>query len=323
MEKLPAFGKAINQIVQPTFQSYAPLLFKQHDQIKSTSCNTYTYGPHPRQQLDVYTPSTAVRPISEHSKSVLIFLYGGGFVRGDKSNKDMLNGLVYTNLGHYFAENLGCAVVIVDYRLISHGAAFPSGGEDLSLAIDWVVQHFAAKSTEPLDLYLMGNSAGGVHLATYLLAPDFASSRRRIITDSSGVAKLQAAVLLSVPLHFGQANPDRSEVLSTYFGTTIEEHCPLGLLKAAKQDGSFDELEQVQTLVLTGSLDPEDEVVTPNQDFISEWSDAGTGSSSLTVQIMEGHNHISPVLAVGTGVPAEEAWGRQVVDFLLATSSSK
>ena len=315
MEKLPAFGKAIHQIVQPTFQTYAPLLIKQGDQIRSTSCETHTYGTHPRQQLDVYNPSS---PASEHSNSVLIFLYGGGFVRGDKSSKDMLNGLVYTNLGHYFAENLGCKVVIVDYRLISHGAVYPSGGEDLSLAVDWVVQNLAAKSSEPMDLYLMGNSAGGVHLATYLLAPEFASSRRQIFTDESGAAKLKAAVLLSVPLHFGQANPDRSEVLSAYFGTSIEERCPLGLLKGSKQDGSFDELKETSLLALTGSLDPEDEILTPNQDFVSEWS-----ASNLTVQVMEGHNHISPVLAVGTAIPEEEAWARQLLDFLQAATSSK
>lgn len=321
MEKLPALGTAIHQVVQPTFQIYAPLLLKQEHKIKSTTCSTYTYGPHPRQQLDVYTPSASAKPLSENSKSVLIFLYGGGFVRGDKSSKDLLNGLVYANLGHYFAESLGCEVVIPDYRLISHGASYPSGGEDLRLAVDWVVDHIGSQSKLHLDLFLMGDSAGGVHVATFLLDWKFASTRRRILTGESGAAKLKAAVLLSVPLHFGQANPDRNEVLSAYFKDKIEERCPLGLLKAAKQNGSFDELRQVSFLILTGSLDPEDEILLPNQDFISEWSRDGANPSNLTVQEMQGHNHISPVLAVSTGKAVEEAWATSLLLFLSASSS--
>jgi len=91
---------------------------------------------------------------------------------------------------------------VVDYRLISHGAVFPSGGEDLKLAIDWVTDHLGHNTTRPLDLYLMGNSAGGVHLSTYLLAAEFSASRDEILSAASKGALLKGAVLLSVPFHF-------------------------------------------------------------------------------------------------------------------------
>lgn len=320
MEQLPKFGTAISDIIMPTHQAYASLLQKQAAQIKSTACETYSYGPHTRQQFDVYTPSAGAKPVTNNANSVLIFLYGGGLVRGDKINKMFLDGIVYANLGHYFAENLGIKVVVVDYRLLSHGAVFPSGGEDVSLAIDEVIRQSGSEASNPLDIYIMGNSAGGLHTSTYLLAPDFAESRQRLLGDSSGPAKLKGVILLSVPLHFGKADPSREETLRTYFDEQIEERCPLGLLKAAKQNGTIEDLRKLPVLAPTGTLDPEDEVLIPVADFVKEWRSIPSVASNLSEYTMEGHNHISPVLAVGTGVPAEEAWARQVINFIVASS---
>ncbi|KAI1613938.1 Alpha/Beta hydrolase protein [Exophiala viscosa] len=314
MEHLAPLGTAIQDIVLPTHKIYAPLLLKQADKIRSTRRETFAYGQHPRQKLDVYTPSAGVKSVTGKS-SVFIFLYGGGLVRGEKINTNYLDGLVYANLGHYFAENLGFEVVIIDYRLITHGAKFPSGGEDLKLAIDWVLGHFP----KPLDIYMMGNSAGGVHLSTYLFAPDFATSRRQILSASSA-GVLKGVILLSVPFHFEQAHADRRETLRAYFGDNVRVRCPLGLLEASKQDRSISELQQVPVMVSNGTLDPEDEILVPRGDFIKEWKASGAVTPKLTVQMMEGHNHLSPVLAVGTAVPAEEAWARQAIDFIIASS---
>ena len=322
MEQLPALGTAISEVIQPTFQAYAPLLLKQASQIRSTVCNTYAYGPHERQKLDVYTPSARAKQITDNENSVFIFLYGGGFVRGDRSLKFFHDGLVYANLGHYFAENTGFEIVIVDYRLLSHGAKFPSGGEDISLAIDWILQRSAADPHKPLDIYMMGNSAGGVHLSTYLLAPDFAAHRRQIISEGSSNAQLKAVILLSVPLHFEQGHESRGDILQAYFGSHIQKDCPLGLLKAARQDGSIIQLRQLYVLVLQGELDPEDEVLVPTAEFVTEWRGEELIKRNLTLQTMNGHNHASPVLAVGTSVPAEEAWAQQVIKFI-AQSSEK
>jgi hypothetical protein len=434
MDQLPSFGKAISQIILPTFKAYAPLLSRNSETIKSTRRETFPYGPHPRQQLDVYTPSrsslsspspspslsspspptsTADRktplPVTTNPNSVFIFLYGGGFVNGAKilpgypkpeSGQDGQDGqgLVYANLGHFFAENLGIKTVVIDYRLISHGAEFPSGAQDLELAIEWVVdnlnlnsshdddddddddEHAPPPPSPPLDLYIMGNSAGGVHLATYLLAPDFAESRCRLLptpspaleassgssarADGSSTdikskahqARLKGVIFLSVPFHFDHAHPERKSTLATYYGShddDVPSKAPLGLLRASrKSDGSIIKpLQQdVSVLVLKGSLDPEDEILGPIADFVDEWlrqkkkketddndddqfgRSASTSDRSLSrslspsnleVEMMPGqHNHISPVLSLGTGIPDEEAWGRRVVDFVATTSRS-
>lgn len=313
MQRLPEFGKAIAEVVLPTFQQYAPLLQKNSNVIKSTKRQTFTYGNDPRQQLDLYTPSSA----SENQDKLLIFLYGGGLVRGDKINPNVPGELVYANVGHFFAERLGCKVIIPDYRLISHGARFPSGGEDIALVMQWVNKNIERASKDPLNLYIMGNSAGGIHLSTYLFASEFATSREDILRPEGRTLRLQGVILLAVPFQFDQAVADRAETLSAYYGNEVRGHAPLGLLRSAKEDGSIKQLKQVRFLVVTGTLDPHDEILVPNKDFVKEWLEAGVVGGTLSELKIEGHNHISPVLSLGTGIEEEERWGQQIVDFIV------
>jgi hypothetical protein len=314
MDQLAELGTEISRVLSRTFELYVPLLLKQADSIKSTKRESFSYGKFQRQRLDVYTPST---PTSA-DKKVLIYLYGGGMVRGDKILPNIPEGLVYANIGHFLAERLGCKVVIPDYRLISHGAKFPSGGDDVALTIQWVQDNIANHAAKPLDLFLMGNSAGGIHVSTYLFAEDFASSRQEMLGQAATRLKLQAAVLVSVPFHFQQALPSREEMLHEYYGNDIAGRCPFGLMKAAKTSGALSAMKEVSFLTLTGTLDPQDEIVVPNEDFVKEW----TGDNLMT-RSMQGHNHISPFMSLGTGIKREEEWGEQVVTFLteVATGS--
>lgn len=314
MDKLPALGTAISQVLMPTYQVYMPLLLKQADNIKLTKRESFTYGSHPRQQLDVYTP--VANAALQTQNTVFVFLYGGGLVRGDKINPNAPQGLVYANVGHFFAEALGCKVVIPDYRLISHGAKYPSGGEDLELVIEWIKANVAHDSAKPLNLFMMGNSAGGIHLATYLLAPQFTESRQKILDPNATDVRLGGVALLAAPFHFGQPLPDRVETLKAYYGVDTEQHVPLGLLRAMKEDGSLSTLGDVPVLIITGTLDPHDEILAPNNDFVKEWRSAEVVSRNLSEIVMDGHNHISPCLALGTGIANEEQWGRQVVQFI-------
>ncbi|KIY00103.1 uncharacterized protein Z520_03788 [Fonsecaea multimorphosa CBS 102226] len=321
MEDLPAFGKAIAQVLLPTYQVYTPLLLKQAEKIKSTSRQTFSYGKHPRQQLDLYTPTLTTD--SKIGNSVLIFLYGGGFVRGDKINPNFPEGLVYANVGHFFAESLGVRVIIPDYRLTSHDAVFPSGGQDLELVIKWVEEQMRVNISSPTNVYIMGNSAGGVHLATYLLAPEFRALRQKSLTGDTSYLKLKGVIFLSAPFHFDGAVAERAQTLQAYFGNHVRNHSPLGLLRASKEDGSINELKGVPVMVLYGGLDPENEILTPKNDFVKEWIETDAVANELTVLKMEGHNHISPVLGLGTGISHEEAWGRQVVEFIISAASKR
>lgn len=318
MDQIANVSRKIAECILPTHKAYAPLLQANGDAIRSTKCETFSYGSHPRQTLDVYYPTNRRRSsISSSNTPVLIFFYGGGLVRGAK-RLPLADGLAYTNLGHFFAEKLGYTTVIADYRLMEHGARFPSGGEDLAQVVEWVRESLTKQDGySTIDLFIMGNSAGGIHLSTYAFAPDFEASRGKVITsDPDAATRLRGIILLSVPFNFKHANPDRSEVLNAYFGD-IEANCPQGLLRAAMLRDPDNVLTNVRAMVLTGSLDDEDELLKPNEDFLNEWKSLDEESrDAVVVQVMEGQNHISPPLSLGTNIEREEKWGFQVGEFI-------
>jgi hypothetical protein len=199
-------------------------------------------------------------------------------------------------------------------------ARFPSGGEDVALAVDWINSNLKELGgyESKRDLFIMGNSAGGVHLSTYLFGPGFAESKKQILGQDVGCSvQLRAAVFLGVPFHFRGADKSREDVLNTYYGDRRAEDCPLGLLKSFTERNSVsDSLPGVKFLVLTSKLDPEDEILRSSQDFVDAWNaNPSSATSTLLAASVGDHNHISPVLGLGTGIPREEAWGIQVSDF--------
>lgn len=319
MNQLAGIPRNIGPSVMPTMKAYDPLLRANAAAIRSTRCETFTYGNHSRQTLDVYYPTKKRRAsVLSSNNPVLVFLHGGGLVAGSKTIP-LADGLAHANVGHFFAERLGYTTIIPDYRLISHGARFPSGGEDVARVVDWVRETMTRQDGyQNIDLFIMGNSAGGIHLSTYLLAPDFAASRAKVTSyDLEAPVSLRGVVLLSVPFNFQKADPSRAKVLTDYFGDDVQAKSPHGLLKAAMLQDPDNVLSNMRAMILNGALDPDDEILGPKEQFLSEWDDLDPDSrEALTVEMMEGHNHISPPLSLGTGIEEEEAWGYQVGGFL-------
>lgn len=229
-------------------------------------------------------------------------------------------GLVHANVGHFFTETLGAIVVIPDYRLISHGAVFPSGGEDVELVVRWIKEKFGAKEGRARELFMMGNSAGGIHLSTWLYEPVFEKSRGEVLGTNASALQLKGVVMLSVPFNFRAATADRADVLKTYYGDQIQKHCPLGLFESltmSASDPASSSVLEVPTLVLNGTLDPQDEILDPLRDYLQAWHAAPANAQKLLkAEMMEGQNHISPVLSIGTGKKEEEAWGHQVCHWV-------
>lgn len=151
----------------------------------------------------------------------------------------------------------------------------------------------------------MGNSAGAIHTATWLLEPKFAESRK---SASGNALSLQGAALISIPAHFKVADASRSEILTAYYGDRIEQDCAFGLLERADAPG-------VKLLVVTGTLDPEDEICQPSDEFVKGWK-TKFGESGLTVTVLDGHNHFSTVSALGTGFEKEESLGAEVLRWI-------
>ncbi|KAK7752630.1 hypothetical protein SLS62_005399 [Diatrype stigma] len=337
MDALPQLGRGLLEVLDATFAAYEPLLLPRESEIKSTRRETHQYGTDPRQALDVYYPDEAAAARAQAhfpaARPVLVFLYGGGFFSGDRLKADYAHDAVFANIGHYFAARHGFTVVVPDYRLLlAHGARFPSGGEDVALAVDWIARSLTRQNGyAAIDLFVMGNSAGGVHAATWALHPAFADSVSRVTSEASrrgggggGPAVwLRALMLLGVPAHF---NGEDNEILRGYFGDgadDIAKNAPLGLLKAATQQwvggasSGAGLVPGVKVAALLSELDPE-----YIYQSVGEFAEAWPGPGAVETHILRGHNHISPQVSLGTGIEREEAWGVQVADICRSAASS-
>lgn len=118
------------------------------------------YGPHPRQRLDLYAP-TGTSPAD--GAPVMLFVHGGAFVSGDKRPDD---APFNAHVGQWAARH-GFLGAVINYRLVPD-AAWPSGGEDVAAAVDWLGAHAAAHGGDPTRIVLLGTSAGSTHIATSL-----------------------------------------------------------------------------------------------------------------------------------------------------------
>lgn len=137
------------------------------------------YGPHARQVLDIYYPS----PDTPRKPTVLLYVHGGGFVRGDKSHR--------CNVGWWGARQ-GHITVLMNYRLAPE-VHWPAGAQDVVSAIGWLDQHTPELTGSNRSLLLIGESAGAAHAAGAALL-------RRLQPDDWPLA---GAALLSGPYDAG------------------------------------------------------------------------------------------------------------------------
>lgn len=155
----------IGRVIDPpkTAALYAPLQEKEPYQGVKVERDV-KYGAADRNLLDVFVPETAAPP-----RPVLIFVHGGGFVVGNKRGPN--GSPFYDNIMLWAVKN-GFVGVNVTYRLAPQ-SPWPAGAEDLASAVQWVSDKIGERGGAPARIYLMGHSAGAVHVANYLSHPEF------------------------------------------------------------------------------------------------------------------------------------------------------
>jgi acetyl esterase/lipase len=121
------------------------------------------YGAAERNLLDVFMPDT-----QSSQRPVLIFVHAGGFVGGDKRTGD---SPFYDNVMLWAAKS-GFVGVNTTYRLAPQ-SPWPAAAEDLAAAIQWVSDNIGSRGGDPARVFLMGHSAGAVHVASYVSHPEF------------------------------------------------------------------------------------------------------------------------------------------------------
>lgn len=126
--------------------------------------------------LDIYAPDFAAQPegapqpkdsasdVTEDAFPVLIFIHGGGWIRGDKRNTDEDSVRSYTDNG--------IIVITLNYRLAGNKSApFPAFMDDIAAALFWVKNNIAAYHGSPEKIIVSGHSAGAHMVALLACAP--------------------------------------------------------------------------------------------------------------------------------------------------------
>jgi acetyl esterase/lipase len=142
-----------------------------------------------RGKLDIWSDKAAAAP-----KPVLIFYYGGGWVKGRRQD--------YGFAAKAYAAR-GFVVVVPDYRLVP-GVRFPSFLQDAAAAVRWTHDNIARFGGDPNRIVLAGHSAGAYFAV--MLALD----RRYLTAAGVDPAVVRAAAGLAGPYDFYPFDARRS-----------------------------------------------------------------------------------------------------------------
>jgi acetyl esterase/lipase len=275
-EALPGLGVELSPaMVSGTFKLYGPL-HAQASEEGLTITKDQAYGPHERHRLDVYAPEG----ISD--APVLVFVHGGGFVRGDKAGA--------ANIGRYFASQ-GVVTLPINYRFAPENT-WPSGADDLRAVLEWVRGNIAAFGGNPDKVILMGNSAGSMHVADYTF-------REELQAENDGVI---GAVLISTPtvdLNAREIDPKRDAL---YYGTEGDRSA----------QSVINALDGRKIPVMVGYAQHEPAVILDQTTRLVQGLTARDGHLPLVAGVA-GHNHISIVEHIGT---ADQSLSREILNFI-------
>lgn len=221
------------------------------------------YGAGERQVLDLYAADRG-----GGRRPIVLFVHGGGFLRGDKGGGDEWPN---AGIGRLFSAE-SCLGAVMNYRL-APAHQWPSGGEDVAAAIAWLRTHAAEYGGDPDRIVLAGTSAGAVHIATFLqLRPDHAKLVR-------------GAVLLSGI--YGYTPLDERDTL--YFGDAA--------LYSERMPREAIAMTTLPLLLACAEFDP------PRfqAEFVGLLQDRLTRHAALPrAHYANGHNHYSMAMHLGT-----------------------
>jgi acetyl esterase/lipase len=266
-------------VIQQTNELYAPLLAQApKDGVKVTKDEAY--GPHARHRLDVYAPeNTSAGPVP-----MLVFLHGGGFVRGDKSDA--------ANIGIYFARK-GIVAVTMNYRYAPE-IQWPQGAEDIARALQWIRQNGGKFGGDVNRITLMGSSAGAAHVATYVFFEEFQ------LKEGDGVV---GTVLFSGPTYDTSKLDERD---FAYYGKDTSKHPAMSSIKNVGG-------RKIPVFIVIAELDMAS-IIYQNHALIDALYKRDQALPIISVLI--GHNHISETTHFNT---KDESIGPDILEFVKVT----
>lgn len=152
---------ALGPALQPTTFADTAAILAPHVRASGTVEveRNVAYGPHARHRLDIFRTSDAAAA----ARPAIMYVHGGGFVAGDKGRGDTP---FYDNIGRWAAQS-GAIGVTMNYRLApDHG--WPAAAKDIAAALALLHTRLPALGGHPDAVFLMGQSAGAAHVASYV-----------------------------------------------------------------------------------------------------------------------------------------------------------
>lgn len=239
------------------------------------------YGPDARNRLDVFRLGAPARA------PVLVYVHGGGFTMGDKTREGTP---FFENFGQWAARQ-GWIGVTMTYRLAPQHR-WPAGPEDMARAVQWLRAHIGGYGGDPSLIVLVGQSAGGAHVAAYTALERF---------HAGGSAGIAGAVMIS-GIYDAQTQPV-NQFNTAYFGEGVE-----GRREARTIEGLVS--TAVPLLFTTSEFDPRE-----FQDQTAQLAQAWYAhkGSYPPLEYLAGHNHLSPGQSLGS---PEDQLASRIVDFI-------
>jgi acetyl esterase/lipase len=243
------------------------------------------YGPAERNRLDIFMPQATAS-----GRPVLIFVHGGAFIGGDKRRTP--DSPFYDNVMLWAVKN-GFIGVNITYRLAPQ-FPWPAGAEDVASAVKWVSDEIGERGGDPSRIYLMGHSAGAIHVASYVSHPEFYKVKN---------GGLKGAIMVSAIYDLTAAPLTEPE--QAYFGTDPSHHASESSLPGLLTTS-------IPLMAVSSELDLQGFV--KQLDRFREASCKRPSGCARTVMLPQ-HNHMSEVYSINT---ADTRLTDQILEFVKA-----
>ncbi|WP_245452963.1 alpha/beta hydrolase [Bradyrhizobium sp. C9] len=272
----------LGRVIDPpkTAELYAPLQQKEPYQGVKVERDV-KYGPADRHLLDVFTPDTAAAA----PRPVLIYIHGGGFIAGSKRNP---GSPFYDNV-MLWATKSGFVGVNATYRL-APAFPWPAGAEDMGAIVQWIADNIASRGGDPRRIFLMGQSAGAVHVASYVSHSEFHKVKGGGLAGAimvSGIYDLTASPAGDAELAYYGSDPSRYAERSSLQGLLAS---PIPFLTTAAELDPPRFVEQFELLKQASCKRPSGcarSFMLPQHSHISEVYAINTADTRLTDEILE------------------------------------
>ena len=241
----------------------------------------FLYGADARHRLDLY------RQQNLENAPVFVFVHGGGFIMGDKRNPP---GPFYRNVGDFAARH-GWIGVVPTYPL-APDHPWPAGPEAVRGVVEWIRANAAQYGGDPDRIVLSGQSAGAVHVASYVAHSQYHAA------PGGGV---RGAVLMSGLYDTTVGEPNANH--RAYYGSDASKYAAANCLPGL--------LATETPLCFTVSEFDPDAFQAEAARTAGAWGRAkGTYPE---MHYLVGHNHLTPSQSLGSPVKDVEAL---VADFV-------